>query len=112
MYHLNCEVCMGLVDFPNPADWYNTAKNGGMERSEVNAFVSMAYSAQIAFLWRSGSSKWAQWTGEGKALQDMATAIYLTLSSLEAKNFLTLTVPADMLTPDNLSKFQTEKVTK
>jgi hypothetical protein len=103
---------MGLIDFPDPASWYGELKNGSLEREAMNSFVSMAYSAQIAFLWRSGSSKWAQWTGEGKALQDMATSIYLTLSSLETKNFLTLTVPKDLLDPDNISKFQTEKVVK
>jgi hypothetical protein len=103
---------MGLIDFPNPADWYNSAKNGGLERDEVNAFVSMAYSAQISFLWRSGSSKWAQWIGEGKALQDTATAIYLTLAGLEKKGFLRLTVPQDLLDPNNLSKFQSEEHTK
>jgi len=74
--------------------------------------VSMLYSAQITFMWRSGSSKWALWAGEGKALQDAATAMYLSLQSLEAKNFLTLTVPQDMLAADNLSKFETSFVAK
>jgi hypothetical protein len=106
------QTIMGLIDFPNPADWYNSAKNGGLERDEVNAFVSMAYSAQISFLWRSGASKWAQWLGEGKALQDTATAIYLTLAGLEKKGFLRLTVPQDLLDPNNLSKFQSEEHTK
>lgn len=103
---------MGLIDFPDPASWYSEIKNGSLERAEANAFVSMAYSAQISFLWRSGSAKWADWTGEGAALKDAATAMYLTLSSLESKNFLTLTVPADLLAAANLSRFQTEKVTK
>jgi hypothetical protein len=103
---------MALLDFPNPASWYEAAKNSGLERDELNAFVSMAYSAQIAFLWRSGSSKWAQWLGEGKALQDAATAMYLSLESLQKKNFLTLTVPQDLLSADNLSKFQTSSKEK
>jgi hypothetical protein len=103
---------MGLLDFPDPASWYSEVKNGNLERKEANAFVSMAYSAQISFLWRSGAAKWAQWTGEGKALQDAATAIYLTLAHLETKGFLTLTVPSDLLSADNLSKFQTEEITK
>ncbi len=101
---------MGLIEFPNPVSWFEGAKNAGLERSELNAFVSMAYSAQISFLWRSGSSKLAQWTGEGKALQDAATAMYLTLSRLESAKFLTLSVPQDLLEPDNLAKFQTEFV--
>ena len=103
---------MSLLEFPNPVGWYESGKNAGLERDEVNAFVSMLYSAQISFLWRSGSSKWAQYIGEGKALQDAATAMYLSLSKLEKKNFLTLTVPSDMLAADNLSKFQTEEHTK
>jgi len=100
---------MNLVDF-NPVSWYEAGKNSGLERDEINAFVSMFYSAQISFLWRSGSSKWAQWIGEGKALQDAATAMYLSLSALAKKGFLTLTVPQDLLEADNLSKFQTERV--
>jgi hypothetical protein len=103
---------VGLIDFPDPVSWFEGAKNSSLERQEISALVSMAYSAQISFLWRSGASKWAQWTGEGKALQDAATAMYLTLSRLETKNFLTLTVPADLLDADNLSKFQTEQIAK
>jgi len=103
---------MSLLEFPNPVGWYESGKNAGMERDEVNAFVSMLYSAQISFLWRSGSSKWAQYIGEGKAMQDAATAMYLSLRELEKKNFLALTVPTDMLAADNLSKFQTEEHTK
>lgn len=103
---------MGLIDFPDPVSWFEGAKNAGLERDEINAFVSMAYSAQISFLWRSGSSKWAQYIGEGKALQDAATAMYLSLRTLEKANFLTLTVPTDMLAADNLSKFVTERIVK
>jgi len=101
---------MGLLEFPNPVGWYEGAKNANLQRDEINAFVSMAYSAQISFLWRSGASKWAQWIGEGKALQDAATAMYLTLSQLESARFLTLSVPKDLLEPDNLARFQTEFV--
>lgn len=102
---------MALLEFPNPVGWFEGAKNAGLERDEINAFVSMLYSAQISFLWRSGSSKWAQYIGEGRALQDAATAMYLSLRTLEKKNFLTLTLPSDMLTAENLSKFITERIT-
>jgi hypothetical protein len=84
---------MSLLEFPNPVGWYESAKNAGLERDTANAFLSMLYSAQITFLWRSGSAKWATFTGEGQALKDAATAMYLSLQSLEKKNFLTLTVP-------------------
>lgn len=103
---------MGLIDFPDPVGMFEGAKNANLERQEINALASMVYSAQITFLWRSGSSKWAQWTGEGKALQDGATAMYLTLTQLETKNFLTLTVPSDLLDPNNLARFQTQQVRK
>lgn len=103
---------MALLEFPNPVSWLEGAKTAGLEREAINALLSMAYSAQICALWRSGSSKWAQWIGEGQALQDAATAIYLSLQNLETKNFLTLTVPKDLLDPDNLSKFQTSSKEK
>ena len=102
---------MNLLQFPDPVAWYSGAKQAGLERDEINAFVSMLYSAQISFLWRSGSAKWAQYIGEGKALQDAATAMYLSLRALEKKNFLTLTLPIDMLAAENLSKFETERIT-
>lgn len=98
---------MPLLEFPNPAGWYEAVKNAGLERDSANAFISAIFSAQITFLWRSGSSKWAQWLGEGKALQDAATAMYLSLQQLEKKNFLTLTVPKDVFADDNLSRFLT-----
>ena len=98
---------MALLDFPNPVGWYESAKNAGLERETANAFLSMLYSAQICFLWRSGSAKWATFTGEGQALKDAATAMYLSLQALEKKNFLVLTVPQDLLAADNLSKFET-----
>ena len=100
-----------MIEFPNPVAWYESAKNAGLERETANAFVSALFSAQITFLWRSGSSKLAQWLGEGAALKDAATAMYVSLSNLERKNFLTLTVPKDLLDPDNLSRFQTSSKT-
>ncbi|MGH9505219.1 MAG: hypothetical protein ACRD20_20390 [Terriglobales bacterium] len=103
---------MGLIDLPDPVSMFESAKNAGLERKEINALVSAAYSAVISFLWRSGSAKWAVWTGEGQGMKDAATAMYLSLSNLESKNFLTLTVPADLLDPNNLSKFQTESQEK
>jgi hypothetical protein len=102
---------VSLLEFPNPVSWYEGAKNAGLERETANAFLSMLYSAQISFLWRSGSAKWATFTGEGQALKDAATAMYLSLESLEQKKFLTLTVPKDLLDPDNLSRFQTSSKT-
>jgi hypothetical protein len=103
---------VGLIDFPDPVAMFEGAKNAGLEREAANALVSTAYSAWISAMWRSGSAKWAAFTGEGQALKDAATAMYLSLRIQETKGFLTLTVPKDLLDADNLSKFQTEEKTK
>ena len=103
---------MPLFNFPDPISIFEGAKNAGLERDIANALVSSAYSAWISFVWRSGQAKWADWTGEGQAMKDAATAMYLSLRELEKKNFLTLTVPQDLLNPNNLARFQTEQQTK
>ena len=91
---------------------FEGAKNAQLEREVVNSLVSAAYSAWISAMWRSGSAKWVSYSGEGPALKDAATAVYLSLADLEAKGFLSLTVPKDLLDPNNLSRFQTEEKTK
>lgn len=103
---------MGLIDFPDPVSMFEGAKTAGLEREVINALMSAAYSAWITFVWNSGAAKWADFTGEGRALKDAATTAYLSLRALEKKNFLTLTVPKDLLDADNLSRFETEKQEK
>lgn len=103
---------MGLIDFPDPVSMFEGARTAGLERDVINSLMSAAYSAWITFMWRSGAAKWADFTGEGQALKDAATTAYLTLRELEQKKFLTLTVPKDLLDPNNLSRFQTEEKTK
>ncbi len=103
---------MGLLSLPDPVSIFESAKTAGLEREIANSLVSAAYSAWICFVWRSGSAKCVQITGEGQALKDAATAMYLSLRELEKKNFLSLTVPKDLLDADNLSRFQTEEKTK
>lgn len=100
---------MGLVDFPDPVSMFEGAKTAGLEREVINALMSAAYSAWITFMWKSGAAKWLDWSGEGQALKDAATAGYLSLRTLEKKNFLSLTVPQDLLDPNNLARFQTEE---
>lgn len=102
----------GFLSIPDPVSIFESAKNAGLERDVANSFVSAAYSAWISFMWRSGQAKWATFTGEGQAMKDAATAMYLSLRELEKKNFLTLTVPQDLLDPDNLARFQTEQKIK
>lgn len=103
---------MNLLQFPDVVAMYQGGKTAGLERDEVNALVSMLYSSWLSFLWRSGSARWALWAGEGKAMQDAATAAFLSLESLQKKGFLSLSVPSDMLEASNLSKFITETKTK
>ena len=103
---------MGFVDLPDPISMLEGAKTAGLEREIANSFISAAYSAWISAMWRSGSAKWVVITGEGQALKDAATAMYLSLREVEKKGFLALTVPKDLLDPDNLSRFQTELVTQ
>ncbi len=96
---------MGLLEF-NPVDWYESAKNGGLERKAADALVSSVFSAVISGLWSLGQKKFFGF------LAVSATAMYLTLTRMESKNFLTLTVPKDMLTAENKSNFIAEEVTR
>jgi hypothetical protein len=99
---------VALISLPDPVSILEAAENAKLEREVVHALVSAEYSALIAFVWRAGSSKLAAALGIGQAMRDAATVRYLSLRELEKKNFLTLTVPQDLLAADNLSKFQTE----
>lgn len=106
---------MGLFTIPDPVSMFESAKNAGLERDIAQAFVSASLSAAITGMWRSGSAKWADWTGEGQALRDAATSMYLSLERellTKKPGFLVLTVPQDLLAPDNLSRFQTESKEK
>lgn len=98
---------MSLLEFPNPVAWFESAKDENQKRDLINATMSTLYSAQITLLWETGRRK--LW-GEGAALQRTATSMYLTLSTLEKKGLITLTVPKDLLAADNLSQFQTERM--
>lgn len=103
---------MAVFEFPNPGDWFNSFKMGTLEREAANAVMSAAYSSYISGLWSEGDSKLFSFAGAGQGLKDAATAAYLSLRELEAKGFLVLTVPKDLLDADNLSRFQTERKTK
>jgi hypothetical protein len=103
---------MALFEFPNPGDWVNSFKMGSLEREAMNAAMSAAYSSYISGLWSEGNAKLFSSMGAGQGLKDAATAAYLSLSVLESKGFLALTVPKDLLAADNLARFQTERVTK
>lgn len=96
---------MNLFSMPDPVSMFESAINGKLEREVANAFVSSTLSGWLALMWRLGARNLL---GLGPALRDMATAQYLTLQKEETKNFLTLTVPQDMLEADNLARFQTE----
>lgn len=103
---------MGLFSLPSPVDMFESVATGKLEREVVNSVMSAMYSAWISGMWGEGSSKWAIWSGTGQGMKDAATSAYLSLRELEAKNFLTLTVPKDLLDGDNLKRFQTEQQEK
>jgi hypothetical protein len=103
---------VGLIDLPDPVSIFEGAKTAGLEREVMNSLVSTSYSAWIAAMWRSGSSKWAMFIGEGQAMKDAATVMYLSLQQLQGKGFLCLTVPKDLLDADNLARFQTSQLKK
>lgn len=85
---------------------FENAKSAGLEREIAIALVSATLSATIAGMWRSGSAKWADWTGEGQAFKDAATVMYLTLNNFQIeKHPIILTVPLDLLDPKNTSRF-------
>lgn len=94
---------MGLFDFPNPVGWIEGAKDAELGRQMGNALASAAFSAWISGMWALGKQRFCGFAAY------MATGAYLSLRQLEAKGFLTLTVPNEMLAPDNLSRFQTER---
>lgn len=98
-----------LFQVPDPVSIFEGAKNAGLERNVANALVSSSLSGWLSFLWTLGKKGLF---GLGAAFQDMATAEYLTLSKLETKGFLTLTVPTEMLATENISRFQTEQKVK
>lgn len=97
---------MGLIDFPNPADWVNSAKDGNLEREAANTVLSGVYSFWIAGMWTLGQRKYLSFVADG------ATAMYLSLSDLQKKGLLALTVPTAMLDPKNLSRFTIIEKTK
>ncbi len=99
---------MSLLNFPNPMEWISSVKDDNQKRALINATMSALYSAQITLLWETGRRK--LW-GEGTALQRTATSMYLTLTVLEKKGLIVLTVHKDLLDANNLSQFQTERIT-
>jgi hypothetical protein len=104
---------MALLEFPNPVDWIAGIRDDDQKRALINATMSALYSAQITMLWETGKAAQGHWwSSEGPALMRTATAMYLTLRVLEQKNLIVLTVPTDLMDADNLSKFQTERMTK
>jgi hypothetical protein len=97
---------MGLIDFPDPESWINSAKNGNLEREAANTVLSGVYSFWVTAMWSLGQKKWFWF------LADAATSMYLSLAILEKKGLLALSVPTLMLEPKNLSRFTTTTVTK
>lgn len=88
--------------FPDPLSDALVAK---LESHLANAIASSQLSGWVTFLWTLGKKNLL---GFGPAFQAMATAQLQSLRQLETKGFLVLTVPNEMLAPENLAKYQTE----
>lgn len=100
---------MGLFTIPDPVSMFESAANAKLERKEAVALISATISASITGMWSSGAAKWAIWSDEAQALKDAATVAFLTLREREIDGTpLTLTVPKELLDPNNLARFQTE----
>ncbi len=103
---------MALFSIPDPVSILEAAATAKIERETINSLVSASYSAQITFLWRAAQSKLARVLGLSAAMQDAAEAEYLSLRELQERQFLTLTVPNDMLDPNLEARFETVLVKK
>jgi len=80
-----------------------------LKRQAIKSILSAGYSATITMLFETGRKK--LW-GEGKALQQTARSIWLSLQPLADAGLLSLDVPKDLMDPDELSKFQGEYAQK
>ena len=76
-----------------------------LKQEAIKSVLSAAYSAAITSLFETGRKK--LW-GEGHALQQTARALYLSLQPLVQNGVLSLSVPKDLLDPDELAKFEGE----
>jgi hypothetical protein len=92
---------VGLIDFPNPVQWHESAVNAGMERESASAVLSAVYSFWITAMWSLGQKKYFSF------LADAATSMYLSLATPEKKELLALSIPTAMLEAKNLSRFTT-----
>jgi hypothetical protein len=97
---------MALIEFPNPAEWLESARTANLEREAANTVLSGVYSFWVTGMWTLGQRKYCSF------LADAATSMYLSLTVLEKKGLLALTVPTAMLLPANLSRFTTTEKTK
>lgn len=98
---------MNLFSLPDPVSMFESAVNGKLERKAANALISSTLSGWLSFMWSLGARNLL---GFGPAFRALATAEYLTLQQQETKDFLTLTVPQEMLSPNNLALYQTSYV--
>ncbi len=79
-----------------------------LEKNIAKTLLSATYSASITGLWSSKQSRLAQWLGIGQADRDVATSIYLSLQPMVESGDIVLTVPRELLDPNNLARFQSE----
>jgi|SRR5690242_13122180 len=91
--------------FTGPVDAVLNIGDDKLKQEAIKSVLSAGYSASITMMFETGRKK--LW-GEGRALQQTARSLYLSLQPLEAKGLLALAVPKDLLDADELASFQSE----
>jgi enterochelin esterase-like enzyme len=86
----------------NPVAWIESAINAGFERDVARRLLGTSVSATISFLWALRTLPLF-----GRACAAAATAMYLNLTRQPLGNFSALTVPADLMSPDNTAQYIT-----
>ncbi|HLI02750.1 MAG TPA: hypothetical protein VFC10_07385 [Terriglobia bacterium] len=90
--------------FTGPVDALLHVGDDKLQRQAMKSVLSAGYSAAITALFETGRKGLL---GEGHALQQTARALWLSLQPMVESGLLDLSVPQDLLNPDELARFQT-----
>jgi uncharacterized membrane protein len=89
----------GLI---NPLGWIEAAVTAGFEREVAKRLLGTSISAAVSFLWGLRTLPLF-----GRAFGAAATAIYLNITRYGLKEAVAVTVPSEIMKPDNTSGFVT-----
>lgn len=90
-------------------DFFGDLLAHGLEKEVWKDIASAAFSGYISGLWAGKQSKVSAILGLGQAERDIATSTWLALQPMVERGELVLTVPKELLDPDNLARFQTQE---